>query len=317
MNENLYFSIIDALTLVNEQLSSFTEDYEFQDKLILTFGNSINSQVYQQLWNSPEFNLESDIEVRSQSELNGAIGAFSRDTGKIYLSDSFLNQNANNLGAIADLILEEYGHKIDAEVNPVEFLGDEGRIFARLVQGEKITAQELQALQSEDDTGTIILDEQIINIEQAFVSWIGGSGDWYDGSNWSTGVVPSAEDRVTISAVRENLTITFSQGNPTVSSLQLYAQHGGTLDVSALTDLSLMESGLGNIIQSQDDGSFIDLSGLTEISNSRTLAIGVLGGGEIDLSNLVSINTRSTGIGADGTNSVINLSSLESFANEV
>ncbi|MEM9367087.1 MAG: hypothetical protein AAGD07_13920, partial [Planctomycetota bacterium] len=39
---------------------------------------------------------------------------------------------------------------------------------------------------------------QVIDF-QADVSWIGGSGDWFDASNWDTGVVPTISDAVQIS----------------------------------------------------------------------------------------------------------------------
>jgi hypothetical protein len=91
--QSLSANLIDALTLVNQQLLAFTTDTEFNDKLTLTFGNAINPQSYQQLWSSPDFNLESVIEIIPQSELNGANGAFSRDTGKIYLAQEYLEQN--------------------------------------------------------------------------------------------------------------------------------------------------------------------------------------------------------------------------------
>ena len=184
-SQSLFYVLNNALILTNNQLSSFTTDSEFDDRLMLTFGNTIDTQFYRQLWNSPDFSLESVIEIRSSSELNGANGAFSRDTGKIYLAEEFLQQfppfkgglggiepfkgGLGGIGAIDNIvsvILEEYGHLIDAQVNPVETVGDEGAIFALSVQGETITKEQLQSLQSEDDTATIVLDGQTVIIEQ-------------------------------------------------------------------------------------------------------------------------------------------------------
>ena len=180
------------LRLVNDRLSSFTTNVEFDDRLILTFGNTIDTQFYRELWNSPDFALESVIEIRSSSELNGANGAFSRDTGKIYLAEEYLQPfppSQDGLAAskgaidnIVSLILEEYGHLIDAQVNPVETVGDEGAIFALLVQGETITTQQLETLQSEDDTASIVLNGQTILIEQITLTQDPGNrpGDAYD-----------------------------------------------------------------------------------------------------------------------------------------
>ncbi len=185
------------LRLVNDRLSSFTTNVFVDDRLTLTFGNTIDTQFYRELWNSPDFALESVIEIRSSPELNGANGAFSRDTGKIYIAEEYLEQQffppfKGGLGGIepsqgaidniVSLILEEYGHLIDAQVNSVETVGDEGAIFALLVKGETITTQQLETLQSEDDTASIVLDGETILIEQITLTQDPGNrpGDAYD-----------------------------------------------------------------------------------------------------------------------------------------
>jgi Ca2+-binding RTX toxin-like protein len=74
--------------------------------------------------------------------------------------------NVASSESLVKVILEEIGHYVDAQINPVDSAGDEGAIFASLVLGETLSTQELQALKAEDDTAYITLNGQQIQIEQ-------------------------------------------------------------------------------------------------------------------------------------------------------
>ena len=63
------------------------------------------------------------------------------------------------------MILEEFGHFVDAQVNQVDSAGDEGAIFSALVLGESLDANTLQALKAEDDHATITVNGQVIQVE--------------------------------------------------------------------------------------------------------------------------------------------------------
>jgi hypothetical protein len=65
------------------------------------------------------------------------------------------------------VILEEIGHFVDAQVNPIDAQGDEGAIFSALVGGATLTPEQLQQLRAEDDHGIVTLNNQIIQVEQA------------------------------------------------------------------------------------------------------------------------------------------------------
>ena len=146
-----YINILNtAIADVTSVLATFASDPLFVEKFALAFGTTISSEQFLQI-----VALLPQIEVRSDAELKGAIGAFSAQTGKIYLSEGLVPGDYARLQAV---LLEEIGHFLDAQVNFVDSPGDEGAIFAQLVQGKNITAQELQALQTEDDIATIILD---------------------------------------------------------------------------------------------------------------------------------------------------------------
>ncbi len=67
------------------------------------------------------------------------------------------------------------------------------------------------------------------------VNWIGGSGDWNTGANWSNGVGPAADDDVVIDVAGADLTINYSEGTHTVASITMaeaVSLTGGTLIVS-------------------------------------------------------------------------------------
>ncbi len=114
------------------------------------------------------------IEIRPASEINNARGAFASATNTIYLSQELVNENTGNVGAIASVLLEEYGHYIDAQINAIDSPGDEGELFADLVQGKGLSESELLALWGEDDSAIVVLDGERVSIEQATLGPISG-----------------------------------------------------------------------------------------------------------------------------------------------
>jgi hypothetical protein len=62
--------------------------------------------------------------------------------------------NTASSAAIINVILEEIGHYVDAQINPVDTPGDEGAIFAELVQGNSLDVATLEALREENDQTT-------------------------------------------------------------------------------------------------------------------------------------------------------------------
>ena len=92
--------------------------------------------------------------------MNGALGAFTTVSNKIYLSQEFLAQNAENNHAVVSILLEEIGHYIDSQINISDSPGDEGEIFAAIVQGKELSQAEDVALNADDDRSTISLEGQ-------------------------------------------------------------------------------------------------------------------------------------------------------------
>ncbi|QSV73626.1 MAG: hypothetical protein HEQ20_26210 [Aphanizomenon flos-aquae KM1D3_PB] len=166
---NLDSILNQALQNTSEYLRQFRFDAGYTQKLETAFGNDFNRSVANQIFDNlaqGDFSDIPTIEIVNRNDINGANGAFAIATGKIYLAADFISQNAQNVNAVAAVLLEEYGHYVDSRINTKDAAGDEGDIFARLVQGKSISQQELAVLQAEDDKATVTLDGVVVEIEQ-------------------------------------------------------------------------------------------------------------------------------------------------------
>ncbi|AFW96022.1 hypothetical protein ANA_C13352 [Anabaena sp. 90] len=170
LNDDKDQSIItSALELAKNQLYSFANSPDFQTKMQLAFGVAVDSNSFQIAWKNQDFSVIPNIEVRTGSELGGAIGAYAQATNTIYLSQDYLNQNAADIESITSVLLEEIGHAVDAKINIFDTPGDEGAIFSAVVQGKTFEPEQLQQLKVENDHTTITLDSQVLQVEQASI----------------------------------------------------------------------------------------------------------------------------------------------------
>ena len=178
---SLYDVIADAKLDAQNLLNQLALNPNLRSIINTSFGKNFSretlEQFYQQ-WSTNNFDNFPEIEVRSTNEINGANGAFSRDSNKIYLSRDFLIQYQDNSLAITNLLLEEYGHFIDTKINVSDSPGDEGAIFTALVRGKELSHSELEVLKNEDDIATINLDGEIVNIEQSIPDIVLYSNSW-------------------------------------------------------------------------------------------------------------------------------------------
>ncbi len=159
----------NAIASSQELLTQYASSEQLLLDFSVAFGLEYDSNAAQELvtqWQTGEFGSFPEFEIRSAEEINGANGAYSADTNKIYISEEYLLANVDDIKAITDLVIEEYGHFVDASINTVDAAGDEGAIFSGLVQGESFTDSELQQLQLENDQAVITLDGEEIAIEQ-------------------------------------------------------------------------------------------------------------------------------------------------------
>ncbi|MBD2491706.1 bluetail domain-containing putative surface protein [Aulosira sp. FACHB-615] len=162
------YGIVDtALRDSYDYLSKFRFDPEYSQKLETAFGNGFNREVADKLFNNfadRHFTDIPTIKIVNRADIYGGNAAFSADTGLVYLAVEFLTENHKNPSIITDVLLEEIGHFVDSQINKIDSPGDEGEIFANLVQGNLLREQELQALKSENDIATIISSNQGITV---------------------------------------------------------------------------------------------------------------------------------------------------------
>ncbi|UZQ55583.1 pre-peptidase C-terminal domain-containing protein [Trichothermofontia sichuanensis B231] len=158
-----------ALELAHTQLTNFFSEPDLLDVLRIPFGDFDEAQAtaLAQDFITGDFSNLLQIEILAAGVLQGANGGFDSLTGTIYLADNFLIHNADNPTAIANVLLEEIGHYIDAQINGVDSPGDEGEIFSAIVQGQSLTIEDLARLQAEDDTATIVVGDRSILIEKS------------------------------------------------------------------------------------------------------------------------------------------------------
>jgi hypothetical protein len=121
-----------AKDLAQSQLQGFAKSQSFEERIALAFGEGRDVDKLRDIWLTGNISFPT-IEIRARAELGSAYGAFSQETGKIYLAQELINTNSKAL--ISAVLLEEYGHFVDSQVNVVDSLGDEGRFFRGLCRG--------------------------------------------------------------------------------------------------------------------------------------------------------------------------------------
>jgi subtilisin family serine protease len=185
-----------AVPEVREQLSQFISNDNFDEQITLAFDQHSDEIVVPlagaEISDLSTFQPSNDakniinqwlgqesifpgIEIVSSAAIDGAQGAYAGKTNQIYLSQEFLIENQHDPDAVESVLLEELGHSFSAQINSQDVPGDEGAIFSRLVRqeaigeasAERIAPETLAALKAEDDTATVNLNGESIQIEQA------------------------------------------------------------------------------------------------------------------------------------------------------
>ncbi|MCZ8223651.1 MAG: right-handed parallel beta-helix repeat-containing protein, partial [Microcystis sp. LE19-84.1B] len=161
-------TLLPIFPAIYDVLFDFAQSDGFWVNLESAFGTSydvVKATQLRQQWQSRDFSQLPEIEVVNSSVLGSANGAYGISTNKIYLSESFFA--SASLDALVAVILEEIGHYVDAQINRVDTVGDEGELFSHLVRGVNLTEAELTYIQAEDDRSVINLEGQFIGVEQA------------------------------------------------------------------------------------------------------------------------------------------------------
>ena len=132
-------------------------------------------------WRDGDFSGLPAIVLLPASSMPGAAGAYAISTVTIYLNQDWL-AGATKAQAMA-VLTEELGHHLDGLLNAVDTPGDEGELFARLLAGEKLTAQQQSAIHNQSDQGQVVVNGDKITVEQASTGLL-----------WSTPIATAAND---------------------------------------------------------------------------------------------------------------------------
>ncbi|AFY48170.1 hypothetical protein Nos7524_2328 [Nostoc sp. PCC 7524] len=164
---SLKFVATDTSLSIFTTLNNFASvsSIDFSTAITPAFGNDFNPEkleTLRQQWATSDFSGLPKFEVRSAADLGGARAAFSRSTNTVYVSADLLREDSS---LIKDVLLEEIGHFIDSQINQEDSRGDEGKIFAKIVQGLTLSEPELQQLKSADDVINITIDGQTLEVE--------------------------------------------------------------------------------------------------------------------------------------------------------
>jgi len=248
-----------VIPTVYQDLQRLAAAPNLNEKLKLSFGSDYNVQAAQTIldkWLIGDFSTIPAIELVERGDIAGANGAFAAATNKIYLSKDILTGEATNIAAVEDIILEEVGHSIDAQVNAVDAPGDEGAIFAATVQGKVLSSEELSVLKAEDDSAVVIMGGKPIVIEQNTMSnpqTINNSTGYFTGRQlYSSQSVSTNNDKY------YRFTIGQSAGRLSVGLKDMY----GSADVSLIRDANnngRVDS--GEVLASSEGSSNKSISG--------------------------------------------------------
>jgi hypothetical protein len=201
-----------TLNKTYNQLKNFAGLNDFWNLFEIAFGTQYDHTVATNLrsqWLVGDFSSFPQIEILDSSILGNASGAYGTSTNKIYLASDFLD-TATDANIIA-VLLEEYGHFVDAHINQKDSAGDEGDIFSNLVRGNILSAETLQALKGENDWATITVGGQSIEVEQN-VSPVGFAVSQSYFTNYDTFNRPSFENVRTIGNINFSSIIQQSDG---------------------------------------------------------------------------------------------------------
>jgi hypothetical protein len=156
------------LSTAYEDLALLAKRSNFWDIFRGVFGVSYNSALAEAIrkqWQERDFSKIPKIVVTTTSVLGRANAAYAKESNTIYVSDRFLSiATANEVRAV---LLEEIGHYVDVVVNSSDTQGDEGELFSLRARGLTPTARDLQRINAENDSDTIVVNGVTLNVEQA------------------------------------------------------------------------------------------------------------------------------------------------------
>ena len=155
-----------VISYTKNALTELANHSNIDEILGTSFGVNYNQDIANDLINNfakKDFLQSPNIKLVSGQVFNGA---YAQENNTIYISQEFVAENLGNISTIQGVLLEEFGHYLDSQINVEDSVGDEGDIFQRLVQGISITEIELVSLKNENDFASLVIDGKELLIEQ-------------------------------------------------------------------------------------------------------------------------------------------------------
>jgi hypothetical protein len=170
MNDSIDTLLQQGFIQATAQLANFARQDNWLTNLQIAFGSNFDTDVALKIasqFQAGDFTLLPKIQILTEGELGRANGAYARELDRILVSSDFLAQMDGDVNAVAELLIEEIGHKLDCVLNGTEDSpGDEGAIFLILVTGHPLSAETLAALRATEDRGVVNIDGRQVAIEK-------------------------------------------------------------------------------------------------------------------------------------------------------
>lgn len=172
-----------AAARLKSNLIELTTEPTLEATLTTAFGAQVDTQLAKELLKDvAEGKNGPEVRVIDGDLLKGQ-GAFGGDT--IFISDDLIVGSADQPEILDRVLLEETGHYLDQALNDADSPGDEGAIFANLVKGNPLSINEIAAISIEDDSSTIIIDNQLLSVENNIGSYPGYIFKYEEGQSLS------------------------------------------------------------------------------------------------------------------------------------
>lgn len=164
-------------TAARDLLAKAVAQADFTDILRIAFGEGVDSAAARSAIDDILAGKGPRIEVVSAKTLDGAFAAYDDAAKAILVSREFLMAQSTRQEALVAVLIEEYGHYIDARANAKDAPGDEGELFSRLVLGQSLSAAEIDALKAQQDQGLVTVNGRQAAVE--FATTVDGNlGEW-------------------------------------------------------------------------------------------------------------------------------------------